>query len=215
MFEVFTLPLTPFSQNTRVLAFRTLGQAIVIDPGGESEQVLRFLAKEKLELGQIWLTHSHLDHCGGVAGLLRSKKVTLVGHRAEEQMRSHVEDICRMYGIPSRESGMENCPEPDVFVAGGEELEFGGEKFAVLFTPGHSPGHVCFYHQASKTLFCGDTIFQGSIGRTDLPGGDHNTLIRSIKEKILTLDPQTKLLNGHTADTTVAVEAKTNPFLLG
>lgn len=215
MFEVFTLPLTPFAQNTRVLIWRGIAQAVVLDPGGEADEILGFLKQQGAELREIWLTHSHLDHCGGAARLMRETGAELLGHPDEADFRANVETVCGMYGIPAAACGMENCPEPGRLLRGGETISFGGDSFSVIYTPGHSPGHVCFYHKESSTLFCGDTVFQGSIGRTDLPGGDHGTLIKSIREKILTLPPQTKLLSGHTADTTVAIESKTNPFLAG
>lgn len=215
MFEVFTLPLTPFSQNTRILLWRGIGQAVVVDPGGEAQEVLAFLKKEGAALKEVWLTHSHLDHCGGAAELIRETGAKMLAHPDESDFRANVGAVCSMYGIPAEQYGMENCPEPDSALSGGEIISFGGDEFSVLFTPGHSPGHICFYHKGSATLLCGDTVFQGSIGRTDLPGGDYGTLIKSIREKILTLPPDTKLLSGHTADTTVGIEAKTNPFLAG
>ena len=108
---------------------------------------------------------------------------------------------------------MRNCPEPDEYIKGGETLSFASNKAEVRFTPGHAPGHVVFYFADQNLLVAGDTVFQGSIGRTDLPGGDHETLLTSIREQILTLPDETKILSGHGPDTTVGQERLTNPFL--
>ena len=212
MIEIINLPVTSFQQNCRIVSAAGDSAALVIDPGGDANHIVQALEKADLELTEIWLTHSHLDHCGGVSELLEHRKVPLTGHSIESDFRSRVEDICRMYGVPSGE--MSNCPEPDRFVEGGETLTFGSLEFQVLFTPGHSPGHVCFYHQRSGNLFAGDTVFAGSIGRSDLPGGDHATLLRSIREVILTLPDDTNVLPGHGPDTTVGVERQSNPFLV-
>ena len=116
-----------------------------------------------------------------------------------------------LYGIPPGE--MQSCPEPDVPIIGGEALSIAGYNFEVLFTPGHSPGHLCFYNSASHTLIAGDTLFAGSIGRTDLPGGDHVTLLRSIRQQLLVLPDDTRVLSGHGPDTTIGRERNSNPFL--
>lgn len=213
MLRISTVVVTPFYQNARIVAADGCKNCIVVDPGGDTPKILAELKKQDLTCTEIWLTHSHLDHCGGVQELMDKTGASLLAHPAEAYMRGHVLEIAQMYGIPS---GMfANCPEPKRQVLGGEELAFEGEMFKVLFTPGHSPGHVCFYHAASNTLLAGDTIFAGSIGRTDLPGGDHDTLLESIHRELLTLPPSTKVLSGHGPDTTIAVEKRTNPYLTG
>jgi glyoxylase-like metal-dependent hydrolase (beta-lactamase superfamily II) len=116
-----------------------------------------------------------------------------------------------MYGLPASE--WFDCPEPSIAIRGGEVLSLGNLRAEVLFTPGHSPGHVSFYFRSEKVLISGDTLFSGSIGRTDLPGGDHRTLIASIRENILTLDDEVRVLSGHGDDTTVGIERRSNPFL--
>lgn len=212
MLEVITIPVTEFYQNCRVLRRRGESGALVIDPGGDIERIRSVLQKHGLRAEEIWLTHSHLDHCGAVRALKQESAALLSAHPGEGEMRKHVPDIAAFYGITS---GLESCPEPDRALNGGEQLAFGGCSFQVLFTPGHSPGHLCFYEPSEGILLAGDTLFAGSIGRTDLPGGDSATLLRSIREKILTLPDATRVLSGHGPDTTVGAERRSNPFLNG
>ena len=211
MLKIEALEVTPFVQNCRILFCSETSRCVVIDPGGDSEKILGHLAGANRTLHEIWLTHSHLDHCGGVKKIKAATGARLIGHPDERVMRENVTQICRMYGLPL--GVLDDCPEPDQFISGGEILELGNFKFRVLFTPGHSPGHLCFYCAQENLLIAGDTLFAGSIGRTDLPGGDHNRLIKSIRDEILTLPGETRVLSGHGPDTTVAREARSNPFL--
>ena len=212
MFDLETVVVTPFQQNCRLIIDRESKEAVIIDPGGEGERLFGILGKEGLTLKEIWLTHSHLDHCGGVQSLKRLSGCKLIGHKVESEMRVRVPEICQMYGLPAGD--MEACPEPDQYLEGGEVIQFGGYKFEVLFTPGHSPGHLCFYYKEGDILIAGDTLFSGSIGRTDLPGGNHQELLDSISQKILPLPDQTQVLSGHGPDTTVGRERSGNPFLI-
>ena len=211
MFEILTLELTPFAQNTRIVFDRASSQAVVIDPGGDFPKIVQSLVANDLKVSQIWLTHSHLDHCGAVRPLKQASAATLYAHPVERELRARVVEICMLYGIPPGD--MQSCPEPDVPISGGETLLLGEYIFEVLFTPGHSPGHLCFYHRESATLMAGDTLFAGSIGRTDLPGGDHATLLRSIRQQLLVLPDETRVLPGHGPDTTIGRERVSNPFL--
>ncbi len=212
MLKIRKVEVTPFAQNCRVLACTRTKNAAVVDPGGDTHLITAVLAQEHLELEQIWLTHSHLDHCGGVADLKNKSGAAVYAHPLEKELRANVVAICKAYGIPP--GSMQNCPEPDFPLNGGEQVTIGDEVFEVLFTPGHSPGHICFYHRESANLIAGDTLFAGSIGRTDLPGGDFSTLISSIKDVIFALPLETAVLPGHGPDTTVAHEKNTNPFLI-
>lgn len=209
--EIAKVVVTPFAQNCRILADRRTGTAVVVDPGGDSDKIRAELSRLNVQCKEIWLTHSHLDHCGGVASLQRATKARLLAHPDERAMRAGVRQICAMYGLPS--DSLEDCPEPDQALHGGEELEFGAAKFQVLYTPGHSPGHVVFYEPTLGMVLAGDTLFAGSIGRTDLPGGDYDTLMASLQKVLMKLPGKTKVLPGHGEDTTIEAERQTNPFL--
>lgn len=209
--NIVTLEVTEFAQNCRIVVPRGCKSAVVIDPGGESERVLAALASNGWECGQIWLTHSHLDHCAGVSKLKQASGARLFAHVEEKFFRERVVEISRMYGIAP--GSMEDCPEPDVELTEGAVLSLGPLRFEVLFCPGHSPGHVCFYEPSCGVLFSGDVLFAGSIGRTDLPGGDHNLLLSSIRRKLFVLPPETVVYSGHGPLTTIGHERKSNPFL--
>jgi glyoxylase-like metal-dependent hydrolase (beta-lactamase superfamily II) len=211
MLEIVTVPVTVFGQNARILYDSESRDAVVVDPGGDVDALIAEIEERQLSLRAIWLTHSHLDHCAGVAPLLEKFAVPLFAHPEETPMRSQVQRIAAMYGLPSMDWA--NCPEPDKLLRGGETTSVGPHEAQVLFVPGHSPGHLAFYFASNGVLLGGDCLFQGSIGRTDLPGGDHNQLIASIRDSILTLPDETRVLSGHGPDTTVGFERKTNPFL--
>ncbi len=211
MLQVITVPVTVFAQNARILFDSESKDAVLIDPGGDVDSLISELEGHSLLLRAIWLTHSHLDHCAGVAPLLRRFQVPLFGHPDETLMRAQTERIAAMYGLPTDE--WPNCPEPTTLLRGGESVTVGSHQAEVLFVPGHSPGHIAFHFPQSKLLLSGDCLFQGSIGRTDLPGGDHRQLIASIRDSFLVLPDETRVLSGHGPDTTVGFERETNPFL--
>ncbi len=210
MIYIEKIEVTGFAQNCRILGEPGTKKAVVVDPGGDIEKIVSALEKRTWNLEQIWLTHSHVDHCGGVQDLKDRTGAILYGHKGEAEMRSHVREICSYYGI---EPGtMKNCPEPDKYIDGGDILQIGPYEFKALFTPGHSPGHLSFYNADNKIVLAGDVLFAGSIGRTDLPGGDHKTLLDSVRTQLFTLPGDTKVLSGHGEDTTIKIEQETNPF---
>lgn len=213
MLRIETIPVTLFAQNARILWDTERKVAVAVDPGGESQLLKKFLDRNALKLEEIWLTHSHVDHVGGVKALQDATGASLVGHQVEAPMRAAVPQICMMFGVPR--DGFDVCPEPDLYLAGGETLNFAGRQFQVHFTPGHSPGHLAFYCPSEGFVLSGDLLFQGSVGRTDLPGGNHDVLLKSIVKLMKELPPETAVLSGHGPDTTLAMEIEQNPFLKG
>ena len=213
MLNVETIPVTEFGQNARILWCSETKDAVIVDPGGEAEKILAAAKRLGVTVTAVWLTHSHLDHCGGVAPLLLAHDVPLVGHPEERMMRNNVVSVAHLYGMSPTE--WHNCPEPTVYVRGGETLSIGNSSCVVLFTPGHSPGHVSYYFKRDGIVASGDVLFAGSIGRTDLPGGDTKTLLDAIRREIFTLPAATRVLTGHGPDTTVGEEKASNPFFTG
>lgn len=209
--SIALLTVSDFQQNCRVVFDPKTKRAIVVDPGGEAEKVISFLKKNELQLEGVYLTHSHIDHCGAVAPLLEALPVPLYGHAAERMFRENVTTVAQMYGIPS--GAYFNCPEPDLYLDDGMEIDILGVKTKILSTPGHSPGSISLWMPSEGIVFSGDVIFLDSIGRTDLPGGQHDTLLASIGKLMDLIPLETKVLSGHGQDTTIGREKEKNPFL--
>ncbi len=205
------VPVTPFEQNCTVLWCEKTRQAAVIDPGGDIERILRLLEDEKLTLARILVTHGHIDHAGGVAALVERTGVPVEGPHEED--RFWIEGMpqqSKMFGFPNVRSF-----EPSRWLQGGDKVRFGEVELDVLHCPGHTPGHVVFFHAPSRLAQVGDVLFQGSIGRTDFPRGDHATLIRSIKEQLFPLGDDVAFIPGHGPMSTFGEERQHNPFLSG
>lgn len=203
-----TIPVTPLEQNCRILWSERDFKAVVVDPGGDASRILARLNSLKVECLQVWLTHSHFDHVGGLKEVVEATGATVYGHPVEKDMRMLVPQIAARYGL----SGFFVAPEPNNYLTGGEELVGPGGEWKVLFAPGHSPGHLCFLNEAEKVLLAGDVLFNGSVGRTDLPGGDQGTLMSSIRAQLMPLPDEVRVLSGHGPDTTIGNERRTNPF---
>ncbi|WP_027855330.1 MBL fold metallo-hydrolase [Marinobacterium litorale] len=203
------IPVTPFQQNCTLFWCEQTGEAAVVDPGGDVERILNAVEEEGVRLTKVLLTHGHLDHVGGTADLVARLKLPVEG--PAEQDRFWIEGLaqqCAMFGFDPV-AGF----EPDRWLVDGDEVSVGDVKLSVIHCPGHTPGHVVFYDQESAVAQVGDVLFAGSIGRTDFPQGDHATLIRSIKERLLPLGDDVDFIPGHGPMSTLGDERRTNPFL--
>jgi hydroxyacylglutathione hydrolase len=216
-----TFVLTPFQQNTRVIACDETRKAICIDPGEGAEELNAFIRDNHLELQAIALTHGHLDHIGGVSDLAKEfPDAEIILHRGDEEYYYGLPKQPLMMGLQPHQlaaMGMDYSQPPPLTRnwQHGEVYEVGRLRFSVRHCPGHTSGHAVFAEETENVVFVGDCLFLGSIGRTDLPGGDHDQLIESINEQILSLDDATIVYSGHGPETTVGNERNTNPFLTG
>jgi len=204
-----TVVVTEFMTNCFILGDDKTHQAFVIDPGGEADKILRQIESMGLEVIAIVNTHAHVDHIGAIRQIKDATGAQIMMHRDELPLLQAASRMGRLFGIH-----IEQPPDPDRFLSEGEEVSLGnGLSLSVLETPGHSPGGITLVTSDKKLCFAGDTLFAGSIGRTDLPGGDYHTLIASIKTKLIPLGDDVKVLPGHGPATTVGAERRYNPFL--
>ena len=197
-----------FAENCYLVAEAGSADAVIVDPGEEPDRFLSVARREGLVIREIWLTHAHIDHVSGVAEVKAATGAPIYLHPADRPLYDNLSKQAAMFGL---EVG--DPPPPDRALIHGGTVSIGAASFAVRHTPGHSLGSVCFV--APGLVLGGDVLFQGSIGRTDLPGGSFDRLIRSIREELLTLDDATVVYPGHGPPTTVGVERRANPFLIG
>jgi len=203
---VDTLPTGPLQVNCYVIGCEATGHAAVIDPGGDADQILKLLNKHKLKAVMIINTHGHFDHIGGNRELLDATGAELLIHQDDRPLLDRAGEHAAAFGLRAEPS-----PAPTRELSGGETLQLGELSIRVIHTPGHSPGGICLY--VEDHIIVGDTLFAGSIGRTDLPGGNHQLLISRIKEKLLPLPETTRVYPGHGPMTTIGQEKLYNPFL--
>jgi hydroxyacylglutathione hydrolase len=196
----------PFAENTWLVADTDTGDALVLDPGGETARVLG-LAQPDLRIGRIVATHGHVDHIVGAEDLRRRTGASFHIHAGDEPF---------VRALPGQAAGLgfgaARSPEVASFLADGDVVRVGNHEGRILHTPGHSPGGVCLHFPADGVIFTGDTLFAGSVGRTDLPGGDAATLLRSIRERILPLGDEVRFFPGHGPAGTLGEERRSNPY---
>ncbi|MDM7922351.1 MAG: MBL fold metallo-hydrolase [Pyrinomonadaceae bacterium] len=213
--------LTPFQQNTRIVVCEATGEAACVDPGEASEELVDFLRERDFKLKAITLTHGHLDHVGGTLALAQAfPNAEVILHKDDENLYYGLPEQPLRMGIPSvhlAAMGMEYETPPRLTRnwVDGENFAVGELKFEIRHCPGHTRGHIVMVEHARRAVFVGDCLFAGSIGRTDLPGGDYETLLESIRSQLLSLDDDYTVYSGHGPETTIGHERHTNPFLTG
>jgi glyoxylase-like metal-dependent hydrolase (beta-lactamase superfamily II) len=212
MLSIQSFCFNPFQENTYII-YNTQGEAFLIDPGmyapEEFAKVDAFLAEKQLKLSKIINTHTHLDHVFGVAATMKTYQIPFYFHAADQPVYEAANVFGEMYGLK-----FDQLPKtPDGYLKEGETIYLGEEALEVFLTPGHSPGSVCFYYAPGRWVISGDVLFQQSVGRSDLPGGDYDTLIRSIQNHLLTLPDETAVHSGHGPATTIGLEKMNNPYL--
>ncbi|MEP7454529.1 MBL fold metallo-hydrolase [Phyllobacterium sp. SB3] len=204
------IPVTAFQQNCTILFDSDDKRGVLIDPGGDNDQVLHAIQSNGIVIEAIWLTHGHIDHAAGAMDMKESLAVDIIGpHEGDRFLLDSLEEKALQYRISGN---VRNCT-PDRWLTDGETVSFGNHIFEVLHCPGHAPGHVVYYNKAAKFAHVGDVLFNGSVGRTDLPGGDHAALINSIKTKLLPLGDDIGFICGHGPGGRFGEERRTNPFL--
>jgi glyoxylase-like metal-dependent hydrolase (beta-lactamase superfamily II) len=203
------IPVTPFQQNCSLIWCEQTGAAALIDPGGEAERLLAAVAERRLRLEKLLLTHGHVDHVGATAELAARLAIPIEGPQREDAFwLESLPQQCEMFGFP-------HTPPftPDRWLEDGDRVSVGREELEVLHTPGHSPGHVVFFHRADRLAFVGDVLFNGSIGRTDFPRGNYAELMASIRDKLFPLGDDVTFIPGHGPASTFGEERLTNPYV--
>lgn len=211
MLEIVTFTLGPAQTNAYLVADSTTRDAAVIDPSWDGELILSEARSRGWRIAHLWYTHAHFDHLGGAGAIADAlNPLPLVALHPDDHVLWRSGGGGAAFGFD-----IDPGPEPTIDLVQGQILRLGNVVFEVRFTPGHTRGHCIFYVADSGVCFCGDLIFAGSVGRTDLPGGDYATLERSIREQVFTLPDDTRLLSGHGPETTVGREKRSNPFVGG
>lgn len=207
--EFAIVPVTGFAQNCTLIWSSLNKRGAVVDPGGDIDRIEAELNRRGIILEKILITHGHIDHAGAAAALANRHHVPIEG--------PHKEDAFWIQGMPmqSKQFGFPHADafEPDRWLQDGDTVTVGGETLEVIHTPGHTPGHVCFHHEPSRLALVGDVLFQQSIGRTDFPKGNHQDLIRSIREKLFPLGDDVRFIPGHGPMSTFGDERMDNPFV--
>jgi len=207
--RVVVIPVTLFQQNCSLLCCESSGRSAVIDPGGDIDVILGSIDREDTVVERILLTHAHIDHAGAAAGLAATLDVPIEGpHQGDDFWIEALPSQSARFGFPPVDRF-----KPDRWLFDGDTVSFGDQVLEVRHCPGHTPGHVVFFHAKQRLAFVGDVLFNGSIGRTDFPRGDHATLLRSIRERLWPLGDDVTFIPGHGPTSTFGEERRTNPFV--
>jgi len=210
MLQYQIIPVTSFQQNCSLLWCDKTQQAVLVDPGGDVELLLSAIKEKNVSLKAVWLTHGHLDHIGASAEIIKIFNIPVIGPHIDDQfLIEAIPQQIQMFGFSPVDLFM-----PDEWLVEGDKLELGEEVFSVIFSPGHTPGHIILQHENQKLLWVGDVLFKQSIGRTDFPGGNQQQLLSSIKQKLLILDDDYRFIPGHGPESTIGEERQSNPFLI-
>ena len=208
--EIRIIPVRPFQQNCSLIWDRETMDGVFIDPGGDAEKLMQAAKELGVNIKEVWLTHGHLDHAGAADEIREVTGAPVIGpHKDDQWLMDDIVQQWQKYGITE---GPRNVV-PDRYLNDGDTLTLSGETFGVVHTPGHTPGHVVIYHEPGRIAFVGDVLFQGSIGRTDFPKGDHQQLIKSITGKLWPLGNDMRFVPGHGPMSTFGQERKTNGFV--
>ncbi len=210
MIQIKKFTFNPFQENTYIL-YDDTKECIIVDPGcynsSEQNTIAKFIEENDLLPVKLLNTHAHIDHVLGNQFIATTYKLGLELYQSDHPMLDYAKASAKLYNIPYDES-----PEPSAYIKEGDVIEFGNSSLDVLYVPGHAPDHIVFLHEEQKFLIGGDVLFKRSIGRTDLPGGNHEQLLANIKEKIFTLHPSITVYSGHGEETTIMDEVQGNPF---
>jgi hydroxyacylglutathione hydrolase len=203
------VPVTAYQQNCSVMVCEETGKAAVFDPGGDIENIEAAIAKLGGSLDVIYLTHGHMDHCAAADVMRKKYGVKIIGPQKEDAFWiDKLPEWCKMTGFPHADAFT-----PDQWLEDEDSVSFGAQTLVVKFCPGHTPGHVVFFHESARLAIVGDVLFQGSIGRTDFPRGDFDTLVNSIQTKLWPLGDDVTFIPGHGPTSTIGHERETNPFV--
>ena len=209
MLRYLTCPVTAFAQNCSLLWEEESKDAVVIDPGGDLDELLAQVESLGLTLREVWLTHAHIDHAGAAGELAQRLSLPIVGpHRGDQFWIDALPQQSQMFNFPPAQAFA-----PTRWLEDGDTVTLGGHTLQVRHCPGHTPGHVVFHSPELQRAFVGDVLFAGSIGRTDFPGGDHDTLIRSITERLWPMGDETVFIPGHGPESSFGRERRTNPYV--
>lgn len=207
--KIEVLPVTPFQQNCSIIVCTETNKAAIVDPGGEVQRIIEKLKSLKVEPEKILITHAHIDHAGGTQDLADELNIPIEGpHKEDLFWIERLSDQSRMFQFPEARPF-----EPNRWLNDNDMVTVGNLTFEVKHCPGHTPGHVVFINHQHKWMWVGDVLFNGSIGRTDFPRGDHSTLIKAIKQNLLVLDDDYQFLSGHGPVSNIGQERAHNPFI--